>query len=229
MSRYLKALGLGLIAVVAVSALATSAASAGKLTVSAYPAVLSGVQTGEANKISFEGGRSLECGEIFYLGEYKEGEVAEEMASLAAQYKNCSATILGNVTPATITTNGCALTLSFGSVANATSATGQTNIKCPAGKKIETHIWKTDAEHTANGAAFCTYTIGEQTATGTVNYSADATHAQLTISGSGLALNAERTGGTITNCGKASQATSVSFQATVTAKNEGETQTGTFS
>ena len=229
MTRTLKAVGLALVAVLALSAVAASAASASKLTLSAYPAALSGVQTGEANKLILEGGRSTECGEIIYSGTYNESEVAEEMASASAVYKNCTTTILGNVTPTTVTTNGCTITLSFGAKTDATNATGQAHVRCPAGKKIEVHVWKTQAEDDANSTAFCTYLIGEQTATGTVNFKADSTHTKLNISGSGLGLAVERTTGTLTNCGKAAQSGSISAQADITAKNEGETLTGTFS
>ena len=202
-----------------------------KLTLPSYPGVLSGVQAGEANKLIIEGGRSVECGEVTYAGEYKESEVAEEMASVTPQYKNCTATILGNLTPATITTNGCSITFSFGAFSNATNATGQAHLRCPEGKKVEIHVWKTIGEDEANATAFCTYTLPEQTVgtAGSIEYQANGTHEQLTVSGSAMALQVERSGGSLTNCGKATQTGSLSTTALIEAASEGEGLTGTFS
>ena len=149
--------------------------------------------------------------------------------SVSPEYKGCTATILGNVTPTTVTTNGCVYVLSFGARSDATTATGKTHLACPAGKKIETHVWKTDAEHTANSPAFCTYTMGAQTAGGQISYSINATHDVLSYIGTSLVFFVERTGGTLTNCGKAVQTAEVSIAAHIEAFVTGAPQSLTFS
>ncbi len=205
------------VALVAASALtlmnASSASAAVRLTpVGSYPLAWVGEQTGIFNELVLEGSRKLRCGKATFSGTQSESEATtfSWTASVTPTYSECTAEILGNVTPATVTMNGCTYTFTLtGIYINATEATGSMDIKCPVGKSIEIHVWQTSAKHTSNGTALCTYSIGAQSLLGPLNYSlsgpGERPHTYLTVEMNIAGLSVSKTSGTITNCGSASQ------------------------
>ncbi len=234
MTRNLKALGLTLVAVLALTAIAASAASAeppndAKLTLDEYPATITGTQTEpEDNELVLPGNRSVRCEEIKYNGEYTEAEAEAGEATATPEYEGCTSTILGNVTPTTVTTNGCSLTLTFGTYIDEThsSATNTAHVTCPTGKEIEIHVWQTEAKHLNNETPICTYGVPAQTVEETVNFtiSGDMEHPHtfLTITGEDLPIAVKRLSGTLTNCGAASQTGEITAKAKVEALNGDE-------
>ncbi len=215
MTRNAKILGLALVAMLAMGAAMASAASAAeqpRLTVESYPATLSGEQTtGASNEFTLEGGRTLKCETVKYTGTYTEAEAKGEPWSITVlpEYLTCTATILGNLTPATFTMNGCTLTYTASTYVNETEATGkEAHILCPAGKVIEVHVWQTKEKDEKKEVPICTYTLGPQTSQGNFTYkisgTAETPHTYLTLMGKST-VAVTRTGGVLTNCGAASQ------------------------
>jgi hypothetical protein len=231
MTHSLKTLGLVLVAMLALGALVASGASAlqPRLTVEKYPATLSGEQTaGASNEFVAEGGRTSKCENVKYSGTYTEVEAKGESggAVSALEYIGCTVTLLGNITPATITMNGCQYRFTAGTFVSETEATGkEVHLECPTGKVIEEHIWQTSAKHLESATPLCTYTFAPQTAKGSVSYkiggTAETPHTYLTIV-SKVTVALARTTGTVTNCGAASQTGEGEAAAKVEARNSGE-------
>ncbi len=221
MTRNLKALGLAMLAVFAFGAVMASAASAStpRITVGSYPATIKGSGT---MAITLPGGRLEHCEEVKYEAEYTkaQSEAATWSLSVTPSFAGakCTATILGNVTPMTVTMNGCYLTFTDEETKNGstTEQTGSTHIKCPVGKKIETHVWSNSAHHLENGTPLCTYTIEEQGPLKSVTYKLSGPvsnpHTFLTTNNS-LSLTVNRSGGTLTNCGAATQTATLATEA----------------
>jgi hypothetical protein len=226
MTRKIRILGLALVAILVLGSVVASGASALKphLTVESYPATLSGQQTGENNVFTLEGGRKTTCENVKYSGTYTETQAKGESGSVVTpEYINCTTTILGNPTPSTVTLNGCRYNFTANTYVNETEATGtEEHVECPEGKKMESHVWQTSAKHLANETALCTYAIGSQTATGTFTYkitgTAETPHTYGT-STTKATISVSRTGGTVTNCGAATQTGSIEAAAKVEAKN----------
>ncbi len=226
MTRNIKILGLALVAMLAVGTVMASGASALKphLTVESYPATLTGEQTGAHNVFTLEGGRKTTCESVKYSGTYTETQAKGESGSVVTpEYINCTTTILGNPTKSTVTLNGCRYNFTANTFVSETEATGTEElVECPEGKKAESHVWLTSAKHLANEAALCTYAIGSQTVTGTFTYkitgTAETPHTY-GVSTSKATISVSRTGGTITNCGAATQTGEIEAEAKVEAKN----------
>ncbi len=173
MSRNLKALGLALIAVLALSAVAAGAAQAETPIVSelASPGVtnldakdVTGTEDGKLARLTIGGGvRFVECTESNQL---TLNPIVGSATTLTAtpHYEKCFSNGLSTV-PATVTHNGCTLTLTATKENAEKKVLGDVTIDCPAGKTIEVHVYESAAAHTAN-KSFCTYTIGPQTLTG---------------------------------------------------------------
>lgn len=184
MIRNLKALGLALVAVVALSAFAASTASAGQLT-SDGPVTLDGTQTPIGNptannRLTAFGGNTL-CPNATYTGhkvlthaETTAGKTHELIPSGATKvtikpdYGSCTA--LGF--PATVDMNGCDYEFEIGTVTNHVASVNA-YVVCPEGKDITLRIYSGAGKHTAN-EPFCHITIKEKataytglTATGT--------------------------------------------------------------
>jgi hypothetical protein len=159
MTRNLKTLGLALVAVFAMSAVAASTASAqqGKLT-SDGPVTLIGTETGElfANSFTGNSGKITCPGSVFTGHKYNvtphvAGASGETTATITPHYpKHCTAHIpfLGTRT-ATVTTNGCDFVFHIGSttggVANTYGVTADQ--VCPVGKSIEVHVYCAGCSH----------------------------------------------------------------------------------
>ncbi len=244
MTRNLKTLGLALVAALALSAVAASAASANppkdaRLTLDAeegYTATITGTQTeAEDNEFVLPGNRSVECEKINYTGTYTEEEANEGRGSVTPEYENCHAEILGNITPMTITTNGCYSEFTYGNYISPTQASATTtkHLRCPEGHQIEIHVWQTESKHLNNEATVCTYGIPPQTIEGTVNFTISGAvghpHTFLTITEEDLPIEVKRLSGTLTNCGAATQTGEITAKAKAEAKVEGEMVEATFS
>jgi hypothetical protein len=157
MTRNLKALGLALIAALALSAVAASGASAEyKFTSGAGTTntIVTGEQTTTHEFVT--GGQGFKCTVAKFEG--TQATATTTTATITPTYENCT---YGATRPIDITMNGC--TYLFTGATNAEKH-GIVHIKCPAGKVIEAHITE------PAGTNKCTLTIAEQTATGGVTY-----------------------------------------------------------
>jgi hypothetical protein len=155
MTRNLRALGLGLIAVFAMGAILASVAQAEKAavaTVEKSPATIEGTQEG-ANVFN-RAGREVTCGTATLHGTVTNGS---ESAEVTPTYLNCHAIVLGTKLPATVTMNGC--TFKFTLTADAGDTfTNTASLICPANKTIEIHVYANETDH-KNNIPKCTITI----------------------------------------------------------------------
>ncbi len=101
MTREFKTLGLCLVAVFAMSAVAATAAQAEKFTSANYPAAVPGEQVG-ALPLEFEvTNAGVECGTATFSGTLA---AASETLTITPNYQNC---LVGGAIPATVDLNGC--------------------------------------------------------------------------------------------------------------------------
>lgn len=80
------------------------------------------------------------------------------MVTIAPEYSSCRTELS---LPTTVTMNGCSYVLQ--------SNSGKTSISCPAGKKIQYHVFENEKKHLAN-EALCTYSVPAQGPIGEVVY-----------------------------------------------------------
>ncbi|HYJ21922.1 MAG TPA: hypothetical protein VEW07_07865 [Solirubrobacterales bacterium] len=159
MNGKFKAIGLALIAVLALSAFSATAAQGAEVTAGAYPATLTGkdVKTkhGELARLTIgNGARYVEC-ESASLSATLAGPAGQTEVSVSPSYAGCFSNGLTAV-PATVTVNGCTFKL------HATTKTeGQATVVCPEGKQIEVHVYENHTKHTEN-KPICTYDIAAQ-------------------------------------------------------------------
>jgi len=154
MTRNLKALGLALVAVFAMSAVMASAASAEsafKFKSEGTPTKLTGKQHAGNDVFTTHTG-TVSCNEAKYSGEQVGTEVSE--VTVTPVYSECKAFGLFNVP---VTTNGCVYTFKTGTKTGATYA-GSVSIVCPEGKVIEVE------------APGCTVTVGSQANVGGITF-----------------------------------------------------------
>lgn len=179
MIRNLKALGLALVAVFAMSAIVASAASAqglqGELT-SDGPVTLVGTEIGAAgeNALTAFGGKveavgSKLTGHKYNVTPHVFIPTPVTTVTLTPDYEQskCKHTLLGVARPCTITMNGCDYVLHIEKTTETPADTyGATiDIVCPVGQKIDLDIYPAGtlpAEH-ATKAQFCTVTVPAQT------------------------------------------------------------------
>jgi hypothetical protein len=155
MNRRLKTVAVALLALVALTAFVAQVAQAtgvGKITAESYPASVSTIQDGNNVFKIGTGIRELECTTADYTGSLT-AESAEFV--LTPLYEGC--TSKPGALPATITTNGCTLTLTATKTPQNLNAT----ILCPAGKQIEVHIYENATKHKED-ISLCTYDIAAQ-------------------------------------------------------------------
>ncbi len=167
MIRNLKALGLALVAVFAMSALAASAAHAvttdGEFTSDGAVTVTgSGVE-----KLTFEAGQTLTCNGDHTVMPVNQTPWAAfnpgaGLTTLTDQshYSSCTASVGAQTLPATVTTNGCDFVIHIGEtkVANV-SYSGTADVVCGAGESIEIHVY----QQASHATSVCTYKVGPQT------------------------------------------------------------------
>lgn len=153
--RTLKALGIALMAALAMSAVVAAAAQAkdtGNFTEAngEYPAHLTGEdEAGKLNAFTTPGvsaDAAVECSEATYTGEL-EKEAFE--VTITPTYHGCENQEGRDVT---VTTNGCAYIF---------DGNGTVDIECPDGKEIEVHVYSFfDPNH--EGTPVCTVKVPEE-------------------------------------------------------------------
>ncbi len=214
-NRSLKAFGVALAAALALSAaLAPAALAVPKLTsfLNAYPATLEGASI-TSTVIDLGGTRPIECTKKFEGTINNKAEAEKSEVTITPTLENCTASILGNRDPATVTFNGCKYRLRFteetrGVIeAEGWQVTGKENeIMCPAGKEIEIHAYATKEKDEKN-EPLCTYKIGPQVTGGDIDYKMDEALPSKTLTMNttleGIAVT--KTTGTVTNCGAVAQ------------------------
>jgi hypothetical protein len=157
--RNLKALGLALTAVFALSAVAASAAQAtGQVTADGYPAILTGIQV-ETNILTINGGvRNVSCSEASLEKEIT-GAVTD-VEGIKAVYGGCT----GNgETTATVNMKSCTYTLAGKSITEANkTGKGTAKVNCStAGDGIEIDIYGKGVAHEVS-KALCRFKIPAQ-------------------------------------------------------------------
>jgi hypothetical protein len=187
--RKIKTLGLTLVAIFALTAVAASAASAHEVTAGAYEANVSAEQT-NTNTLS-NGVREVSCANATLTGALT---AASPSLTITPVYTNCT----GNAgVTATIDMNGCTYILT------PTAASGIANnasikVNCTGTNEINITIWATGKTHTE--PKLCTLGVPLQTILGT--YTNTATGISLAIAA--RTLTVKRLEGTALNCGAAS-------------------------
>jgi hypothetical protein len=186
--RKIKTLGLTLVAILALTAVAASAASAHEVTAGAYEANVSGEQT-NTNTLS-NGVREVSCANATLTGALT---AASPSLTITPVYTNCT----GNAgTTATIDMNGCTYILvptAASGIANNASVT----VNCTGTNEINVTIWATGKAHTE--AKLCTLGVPHQIVLG--KYTNTANGLSLVFAANTLVVN--RLGGTALNCGAA--------------------------
>jgi len=191
MTRNARALGLALVAMLAMGAVLASAASALTVTAAKYPAAISATQT-NTNTLS-NGIRTVSCSEASLTGEIG---AASETVQITPVYGGCT----GNGgTTATVNANGCTYTLKPTVEHSATTGTGTITVDCPEGKRILVDIWATGKKHTE--AKLCRLEVGAQGPLSGGEYHNTANGILLTINLT--TVKVLRTEGTAANCGAA--------------------------
>lgn len=208
MNRKLKMLGLALVAVMAMSAVAASGASALQFTAASYPVVVSGEQTAGNTHVFTYAGREVTCNNAKFDAIGKEAGPSNEV-DVTPTYSDCHAIVLGNKLPATVFHNECKYNFTVG----ASLSGNEVHVICPAGKSIEIGVYS-DAAHSTQ---VCRYAVGSQ-AVGGITYSNMATDATVATNSN---VAATRLAGTLATCGGATAtATYVSKESTVTGATE---------
>ncbi len=166
MIRNLKALGLALAAVFAMSAVAALTASAqqGVLT-SDGPVTLDMFETGIGQNATTMFGQKIECPGSVYTGH--QYNVTPHQAifgpantiTVTPHYNNADCTSFPGPHKATITMNGCDYVFHIGNTVGADRYALIADIVCPIGQKIEKHVYNAP---NAEDFSICTYTIPPQ-------------------------------------------------------------------
>lgn len=165
MSRILKILSLAATVVAALVAVMAPAAQAetGALTTVGFPSIITGQQ---APGVTFDIGngpiRTVSCGTSTL--EVTLGAFAVDPVTFRPNHQNCTSEP-GGMTPVTVTMNGCDYTIGFGkpntTQQQGTTGTMRASINCPAGQKIEIHVYGNVFAHAMN-VSTCTYDMGPQ-------------------------------------------------------------------
>lgn len=204
MARNLKVLGLGLVAVLALSAVSASGAMAltPKVQVGTGDGHLDGTQIGNI-VTTVGGGRTITCETVKFSTSL--AEATANVPNITALYEKCHSTLAGVKVPATLTMNGCTFTIHVGATTGGTDQyAATTDIACPAEKVIEVHVYKegTNANEHLPENQLCGYTIGGQSGVGSSTITNITTSdMEMNMNFSGIAY--KRTLGTIPNCGAA--------------------------
>ena len=180
MTRYLKVLGLALVASLALSAIAASAASGASALFTANVAAgetakIHGEQSVETGDIDKVASISLQCMTVTFTGAAITQGPSSTYVKVTPTYDNCHAIVpvIGTKT-VTVTVNSCTYTFNATKNTNSAAAPAPTpgvatafsadvHITCNAGDGIEIHIYNTAAASDAGKTVFCTYKIDPQT------------------------------------------------------------------
>jgi len=126
--RNLKILGLALVAMLAMSAVAASMASADTFTAEKYPVTITGDQDGQTDVFTTTAG-TVSCKKATYVGTVA---AASKEASATPTYSECT----GLGFPVTIDTNGCSYKFTMTDVVTDASTTARVDIVCPGTEEI---------------------------------------------------------------------------------------------
>lgn len=225
MIRNFKALGLAVMGVLALSAVAASGAQAEltKFTSSeGYPVTLSGENAGVSSvALSIAGGvRTVSCGKVG-LSKVLAAETAT-LEGLTAKYEECT----GNgETTATIDMTGCTYTLAtFNTRPSSGAGNATVSIACPAGTAIDIRIYSKGKEH-IEANELCRYRIPAQMLTGLLdwhNHNTGTTTEDLEFTTNFLVAQiVERVKGTLVACGLGTTDATYSGNVTVTGSASG--------
>lgn len=165
MTRILKALGLALGAMATMVAVAAPAAHAqtGVLTAAEYPAIVTGDQPGAP--VAFDIGDPAVPNHRVTCNSRLDATIVgpTDPVTFKPTYGPCLSDPAG--TPTTVTLNGCDYNVGFtkpGTTGWAPTTGGmQARILCPAGQRIEIHIYENSVRHEEN-VSTCTYDIAPQ-------------------------------------------------------------------
>jgi hypothetical protein len=143
MNSRLKALGLALIAGLAMAAVPASAAQAQiKVTTGVSPAWLTGEQL-KANLHHFSlagGGPTVACETADFTATVTNGATS---VTVVPKYEKCHAIINVETFKVTVTMNDCDYLFHDGKeVSSTTFSEGEVDLVCPVGKEVEVHIYK---------------------------------------------------------------------------------------
>jgi hypothetical protein len=157
MMRKLKALGLALAAVFALSAVAASSASATAFTSTAPAGTIEHITGTDTHGVDeFTVGESkLTCDEESFTAN---AATPTTTITVTPTYKKCRTTGGEEKEDVTVTTNGCTYTF---------TSHGAVTIDCPAGKVIEIHHYSDPGVHKNSK---CTNTVGPQNGVGALTY-----------------------------------------------------------
>lgn len=153
-ARKLKAIGLSVLALLAIGALSAPAAQAGEFETGVFPATITGQHINGPHEITTELG-VMPCGMRF------EGELAEasEELTLTPEFLNCM--LAGNMVD--VLTNGCDFRFNAGATLGMDMVEGSLDLICPEGSKITFGV-------TIAGVVECVMKVPEQLGLGEVTY-----------------------------------------------------------
>jgi hypothetical protein len=227
MIRNLKAMGLALVAVLALSAVAASSAWAGKLT-SDGPVTLTGTLTGKENANVFIGfGGETTCSKATYTG-HKYNVTphvfipsGESSITLTPNYGVCKYTNGPTTFIATVDMNGCDYALHLEEQVGLFEFKTKTTIVCPTGQHITMTLFTTAGEHTA-GKSFCHFTITEKAAGYTGLIATDTANGKVDLTGTveGISADKKSPGGSILCVEEMTANAKISLDMTFEGKNE---------
>jgi hypothetical protein len=224
MIRNFKALGLALVAVLALGGAVVSSASAQQgLLTSTGPVTLTGAETGggggapggpltlTAKQTGAEGSNALTafagkvvCANATYTGHKvtttPHGLISSDVTQVTVTPHYGKCTLFGK--PATVDMNGCDYVFDF----EGTSGPGKFNVKttitCPSEKDIEMTMFETETKHT-EGSSFCRFVITESAAGYTGLSATDTGNGRIDINGSAKGLTVDEKSGEPVLCAEA--------------------------
>jgi hypothetical protein len=230
MTRNLKALGLALVAVFALSAVLASVASAqvGTFT-STGPVTLIGTQTGEASANQITAfGATVQCPNAkFTTHKYNVTPhtfIPNDVSTttVTPHFGVCSAKVGGPSFPATVDMNGCDYGFHIeGTTPGVDTYTIKATIECPTGKHITITIFASAAKHTSN-EPFCHLTVTENAAGYLGLHVTDLTNGKVSNSGTvtGISVDQKSPTGSILCPEETTATASISIDIVNEGKNE---------
>jgi hypothetical protein len=207
MTRNLKILGLATVAVLALGAMAASAAQAEKYTAAQYPASLQGKQTTQ-QVLTFNGGRKFECTGVTASGTLAE---ASEQIQTTSELSGCTTEIAGTKWPSKTT-------VSCGGIYKHITALSITETICTSGYTHHVGVYK-DAAMTE---PLCVYNIEDLGSFKGISHEnlGGTKGVKITYNLGGIAY--KLIAGTAFLCGAESSTATYTGAATFTAKSESE-------
>jgi hypothetical protein len=210
MIRNLKVLGFALAAVFAMNAMTTSPALAveetqGVLTSDGPVNLMGSDLLLEPSTLEFSATQRLEC-----IGNYGLGVVNETphfsvnlsagksitTLTITPTYISCFGVIGASKAPATVTMNGCDYVAHIQTTNFDGNYSGSIDVVCPAGKRVEIHIYSNNEHKTS----ICTYTLGAQTGKTGIVFKNEKFIGEVTLGGTATGLKATRDASVL--CGK---------------------------